>query len=123
MSAFVVHDDHLRLLAQAGIRWLRITDPGKVVADLFELNCGSAAYRYREKAERTEPPKFVEVVARLEPLVVLKAILCYRYQSNELPEHRDHPAWTFTDELLGAAIYELPGFEKADGWGFVRGQR
>ena len=123
MSAFVVHDDHLRLLAQAGVQWLRITDPGKVVADLFQLNSSSVAHRYRDPVEAVEPPKFVEVVSRLDPLVVMKAILCFQYQSDELPEHRDHPAWTFTEQLLSASVRQLPGYEDAAGWCFVRGAR
>jgi hypothetical protein len=120
MSAFLLGDDHLRLLVQAGIKWQNVTEPDELMAELLRTNLESVACRYKQSEEIVEVPEYFPVVSRLEPVVILKAILCYQHQSCEHPEHCNAKAWIFVEDLLRAAIANLPGFNDAPGWGFQR---
>ena len=51
------------------------------------------------------------------PVVVLKNIECYEYQSSEHHGWRDSEAKQFCEALRGATISRLPGFHDAP-WGF-----
>lgn len=122
MSAYIVGPDHLRLLVQAGIKWERVAEPDEMMAELHRTNCDSFAYRYKEEVEPA-PFKYFPVVRDLDPVLVLKAILCYQYQSCEHPRHPEAEAWIFSERLLHSAIRNLPGYENAPGWEFQRGPR
>ncbi|HEY3478495.1 MAG TPA: hypothetical protein VGL02_06290 [Streptomyces sp.] len=110
MSAWIVADGHIDVLVHALAQY-------KVVAadlgaggfralgqTLWQENHASVNYRY---GENTETPRYQlrTTEATLDPIVVLKALRCFNYQSCE------HPGWTASTacqlmESLHAAILE-----------------
>jgi hypothetical protein len=112
MSAFVVNDDHIRLLVQAST--LYGFAPPDLDATCFMLlaeNVASWNYRYEEN----DAPELIEyrpVWRREDPLlfklVVLKAIHCYEYQSCEHPGWMASTARWFTRQLHAAIRETMP---------------
>lgn len=129
MSAWVVHDEHIRVLIWAAQntgrdfgwfyrkKWIYLTsnnaaDVGKM---LMKANVASVNYRYDEKSpssylHRKPKDKTWSVVE------VLKSINCYRYQSCEYPGWGRSQAKVFCDALEGTLIRKLAGYEEAP-WG------
>jgi hypothetical protein len=132
MSAWIVTKDHIDVLVQAII----VEHGGNfdTTADnlgqmLWNENHESVNARYREDTE-TLGYAFVGMEAPLDPVVVLKAINCYDYQSCE------HDGWEGSEAkflmdwlrerlapkagLLSAdAVYELRAYSEAP-WGIDR---
>lgn len=132
MSAFVVSQDHIRFLVNAGLSrtiaphgltwnggWLKRYEPDTderaalVGAMLWEENYKSVNYRYRES---DAAPRYVhrdEPARSYNPIHVLKAIACLEYQSCEHPEWEASGARAFCEALRMAAIRALPGYSDA----------
>lgn len=89
----------------------------------------SVMYRYPDIADGGDWPgpadfeteqvmgyTFQRLPGVVDPVVVLKALSCYEYQSCEHPEWRSSEAWQFCNALRDAMVDKLPGYEKAP-WG------
>jgi len=81
---------------------------------LWMENHVSVAYRYGKQMDVTigEPYRF-ERQRKTDPVVVLKAIACYEYQSCEDPEWETSQAKAFCNALRSVAISNLPGYDAA----------
>ena len=88
---------------------------GRVGAMLLAENRRSVNHRYDEE-EWEEPYGFRRLAGYPDPIVVLKAISCYRYQSCEHPAWPDSEAFRFCEALESVAIARLPGYDEAPGW-------
>lgn len=88
---------------------------GRVGAMLWAENRRSVNHRYAED-EWEEPYEFHPLAGPPDPLVVLKAISCYEYQSCEHLGWLKSEARRFCEVLRGRAIGALPGYEDAPGW-------
>lgn len=129
MSAWVVSRKHIDYLVSAAKQYdphhymrygetrmaeLTTTELGR---DLWRENMASVAYRYEDariEDEMLADYRFCRVA--IDPVVALKAIDCYEYQSCEHPEWRASKARKFCDDLRGVCICALPGYDQAP-WG------
>jgi hypothetical protein len=131
MSAFLVELAHIDVLVRAGLstvlpydttlQWLddvgdrqELTPAtaGRTGAMLIAANMASVNYRYtRDDVEpvylHTDRP------FRPDPVVVLKAIACFEYQSCEPPGWHDSEASSFCVNLRARMIHRLPGYDDA----------
>lgn len=144
MSAFLVCKTHIDALLTAGLRldpshgplrwWYPAIDPnrdisgqnpgryeltretaGQVGAMLMAENQRSVNHRYDE--DDWEPPYlFSELHGSPDPVVVLKAIGCYEYQSCEHDGWQASEAFQFCEALRRRAIRKLPGYSEGPGW-------
>ena len=143
MSAYVVHEDTIALLAQAAARW-GITDYGRpddvrgggysdICARLGETKIGqillaenvySVNVRYREAADiPAYKHRFVCLDAAAlrcgvsVSVLVLASVQCLRYQSCEAPDYDQSRACRILQRIEWEAIRHLPGFDDAPhGW-------
>src|SRR5581483_9476890 len=94
------------------------TNASDVGQMLWTENHKSLRHRYTDADESwpAEQYDFAEIHGRLDPVVVLKAIDCYEYQSCEHPEWEESAAYSLCDALRRVAIARLPGYESAP-WG------
>ena len=88
---------------------------GRVGAMLVAENRRSVDHRYDE-TETEDPYVFTELPGRPDPVIVLKAIACYEYQSCEHPEWEESEAHDFCEALRDRMISSLPGYDDAPGW-------
>lgn len=101
-------------------RELTTETAGRVGAMLWAENRRSVDHRYDE--EEIEPvyeapnSRQLARVGAVDPLVILRALSCYEYQSCEHPEWESSEAHAFCDALRATAIRRLPGFDDAPGW-------
>lgn len=119
-------DDEKREAYQAGDPWgpgmieiygqlhRELTDEtaGYVGAMLLAENRASVDHRYNE-SEIEEPYLFRALKGSVDPIVVLKAISCYEYQSCEHPEWEQSEARRFCLALTDKMVGMLPGYEAA----------
>lgn len=138
MSAWVVSKRHIDAMVQAGLETAR-RDGGeftyyhgtrrceldgdsadRVGAMLWEENKRSVDYRYSETNER-EPYTFQRRPS-LAPVVILKALDCYEYQSCEHDAWNTSEARAYCEALRKALISELPGYNAAP-WGLDEAER
>lgn len=107
---------------QAAQRYRRLTreSAGRVGAVLLAENRRSVDHRHDEQRWE-EPYVFVPLPVPPPPVVVLKAIVCYVYQSCEHPQWSDSEAREFCDALTIRAISRLPGYDTAP-WEITRYQ-
>ena len=102
---------------QERMRHLTSETADRVGAMLWVENHRSIEFRYDEEPViGLEEPYTYPVTAGLrpvEPVVVLKALDCYEYQSCEHPAWLKSEAREFCDHLRTAAIRALPGYEEA----------
>jgi hypothetical protein len=85
---------------------------GRVGAMLLAENRRSVDHRYDEQ-ELEEPYLFTRLAGTPDPVVVLKAIDCYEYQSCEHPGWRFSEAQPFCQALRALTIGHLPGYDRA----------
>lgn len=97
---------------------------------LWGENLKSIVYRYPNDASGDRPGpndftdddvdtyQFPRGADYREPIVVLKSIDCYEYQSCEHPEWRGSAAKQFCEALRRRLIGELPGYDDAP-WGIA----
>lgn len=143
MSAYVVHEDTIALLAQAAARW-GITDYGRpddvrgggesdICARLGEAKIGqillaenvhSVNVRYRETADT---PRYRHRFVCLDAaalqcgvsvsVLVLASVQCLRYQSCEASDYEQSRACRILQRIEWEAIRHLPGYDDAPyGW-------
>lgn len=135
MSAFVVTKQHIDAMVTGGlprpgetgwIRWSDPVDPARThvlnrdTADragalLWQENRVSVNHRYHDGDE-------IDVLYAFQrhgqnPVVVLKLIDCYEYQSCEHPGWKESQAKRLCDQLRKQVISKLPGYDEAP-WGF-----
>lgn len=131
MSAFIVSDEHIGYLVNAGLRldtggklrwyWGNPTHSSEVRSDnvdavgqmLVNANFESVNARYR----KDDPPheyKHEWDRRQPDPVQVLKAISCFDYQSCESPSWEASEAKAFCHALQCLAISKLPGYDKAE---------
>jgi hypothetical protein len=103
-----------QLLRQARERRRELTTQtaGRVGAMLLAENRRSVDHRYDEQ-EWEEPYLFTPLSGVPDPVIVLKAIACYRYQACEHPGWPSSEAAAFCDALQTRAIGCLPGYAAA----------
>lgn len=108
-------------------------DSASSVGDMLLRECiRSVSHRYPQdtletlpgpsdvdlSAEYTYPRAFMpQIRDDLLPVVVLKAIDCYEYQSCETDDWETTEAFRFCQALRRHLIHDLPGYEKAP-WGY-----
>lgn len=146
MSSWIVAKEHIDLLVTAGLtfpnariignrlRWF-VPAPGggpeiegtltednadEIGAKLWAENYAGVTHRYPSEADGGDSLpryRYRPVPGPLDPVVVLKELHYYRYQS------MDHPGWkhsmghAFYEALMHACIVILPGYDEAP-WGF-----
>lgn len=88
---------------------------GRVGAMLLAENRRSVNHRYRED-ELEEPYLYTPIIGVPHPVIVLKAIRCYEYQTCEHPAWRYSEAYAFCQALLSRALHQFPGSDAAP-WG------
>jgi len=93
-------------------RELTHASAGRVGAMLLAENRRSVDHRYDEQ-EWEEPYLFHALPGVPDPVIVLKAIACYRYQSCEHPDWPDSEAAAFCQALQSRSITCLPGYAAA----------
>jgi hypothetical protein len=82
---------------------------------LWDENFRSVNYRYTE--EKSAPAySFKRNLQPIDPIVVLKQISCYEYQSCEHSDWESSEAKAFCSALQGKMISWLPGYDDAP-WG------
>src|SRR5262249_54372168 len=104
--------DELQRLGRQRRRELTRQTVGRVGAMLLAENRRSVDHRYNEQ-EWEQPYLFTELPGRPDPVVVLKPVACYRYQSCEHPDWRTSDAAAFCDALQDRATRCLPGYATA----------
>ena len=144
MSCYMVSTTHIDAMLTAGIRLPRPFGPmtwrnrevpegevsglyvgrqqvltaataGRVGAMLLAENRRSVNHRYTE--DEIEPPYvFRPLDGTPDPVVVLKAIAGYAYQSNEHPGWVTSEARRFCEALRYVCVWALPGMDDAPGW-------
>lgn len=135
MSAFVVNEEHIRYLVNAGMSRSITKGYGlswdydemeegfgpdadehlnRIGAMLWQENYASVNHRYGEShdgwrlySHKREPSR------HFDPVQVLKAIACYEYQSCEHEGWKVSQARSFCEALRHAAISALPGYDAA----------
>ena len=134
MSAFMVGATHINALVTAGLilvrpygplRWywgeprkerelneLTQDDVGRM---LIAENRRSVDYRYGEE-EAVPEYRFKMLPGVPDPVIVLKAIRCYVYQSCETDDWERTEAAAFCESLTVTAIRCLPGYDEAPAW-------
>lgn len=146
MSAWYCGDEHIAYLLAAGMTFAREAsrhspmswrEPGgetkELTAETFretgqmlrDRNLRNLRYLLEPETQehcipedtafRVEWARF-QARHRPDPVQVLKATECLRYQCNDGGNWRDSEAEAFIDELMGLAIGRLPGYGQAD-WG------
>lgn len=94
---------------------LTIETAGRVGAMLATENRRSVDFRYDE-TEEEDPYVFTKLVGYPDPVIMLKAIGCYRYQSCEHPEWEKSEAYAFCQALEQHMISFLSGYDDGPGW-------
>lgn len=136
MSAYIVHDDTIDMLASAaalynvtitlaGDRRLNgRTDTRKIAKILHAENVRSVNHLYRETTS-ADVYAFTHVAAEAYTAVeVLRAASGLRYQSCEHPEYHASDAAAVLETIERAAIRNLPGFDDAPReWTREQGER
>lgn len=95
---------------------------GAVLEMLHAENVRSVGYRYDDDPAGLPgycgdaPYAWARVPFAPDPLVVLKALACYEYQSCEAPGWHESEAFAFCEALRARMIHRLPGFDEAPGW-------
>ncbi len=146
MSAWIVAKEHIDLLVHAGLhlprhgklRWYRTdnhwfeldrSNANEIGGKLWAENLASVAGRYPNDADGDRPGpmdfkdhdvltyRFQEIPGRIDPVVVLKSIACYEYQSCEHAGWQDSDAKRICEALTQACVNALPGYDAAP-WGF-----
>lgn len=131
MSAYQVNKVHIDALVTAGLsfrpgrhdgplHWyhedethvLNDGTAGQVGAMLWAENARSVNHRYSED-EWEEPYEHSHLQGRVDPVVVLAALVCYRYQSCETPDWPQSEAYAFCQALEASMIRRLPGYDNA----------
>lgn len=137
MSAFVVSKAHIDYIVHAALACGYVKYDGEVVsrenADhvgraLWKTNVDSVTHRYPQDTLHSGTlPGPCDLdheslltykcpalpTRRFDPVVALKALDCYEYQSCELPNWRETPAYRFCDWLRDSLIGKLPGYDDA----------
>jgi hypothetical protein len=129
MSAFMCDDKHLSALAFYAVRELRLGDRGfatshqEIFTLLWDENRKSLEARYPKSAAEmvgsAEPPPFdtsVATACNFDPVRVIKASHCYRYQACEHDGFDGSPADKLTQAIINHAIHDAPGYAQAP-WG------
>jgi hypothetical protein len=98
---------------------LTMRTAGRVGAMLWAENQRSVNHHYDED-DWERPFEFRRLPGNLLdariPVVVLKAVDCYEYQSCEHPAWERSEAKAFCDALRAVAIARLPGYDDAPAW-------
>lgn len=110
-------------------RELRHENADEVGLMLWTENVRSIHARYPDTTETGDYPgpadfgmadvlgyRFDQLPGAPDPVVTLKAIKCYEYQSCEHDDWRRSEAFAFCQALREHAIAKLPGYEDAPGW-------
>jgi len=91
-----------------------IDNPQYFVDVLTKANCDSLIARYGTN-EKQLKYKFQHTKI-LAPIEILKNCNCFDYQACEVNRYRYTPAYRMINDIRGAAIRNLPGYDKAS-WG------
>lgn len=119
MSAFQVSPEHINYLAVAAHLYHVATDPQALAEQLAAENAKSIEHAYPHHGPcEPVPVRWSLPRRRIEPIQVIKAAECYRYQSCEHPEWAESDAARVIDHLISAAIGKLPGYDEAE-WEIV----
>jgi hypothetical protein len=133
VSAWIVSENHIRLLAQAQALYGdgSIDDLDVFCSDLFRENVASVNYRYPNHPQtEARPIEYAPVFGGEDPVafrvLAVKSLQCYGYQSCEHPEWEASEAKRKTERLEAAILAtfpqpvdpnSLPGYDAAP-WGF-----
>lgn len=140
MSAWIVSEQHITAMLTAGLRFgygpddkmrffageynrakvreLTLSTASEVGQMLWAENYASVNHRYEESGEAPDydyPDRSGDRVEK-DPVVILKLIDCYEYQSCEHDGWATSKAKAFCDALRSRAINKLPGYDAAP-WG------
>jgi hypothetical protein len=122
MSAWIVSKKHIDLLVTAALSAKYMTpaggderQPSELGLMLWVENHKSVNSRYSE-TRMPEGYKFTRFPGKIDPIVVLKQIACYEYQSCEHDTWKTSEAFKFCQALTTEMINALPGYSEAP-WG------
>lgn len=132
MSTFWVPKAHIDALLTAALQWgvtawdpdasrlvaLDEADATNIGRDLWLRNFDATQREYYEDADEPEPPQlasytFERLPGAVDPVVILKAVLCFDYQMSHDPHYQRSDAAEFLQNLHTLAITRLPGYEEA----------
>jgi hypothetical protein len=119
MSAWVVSKRHIDAMVTELLKDQYIhdlIDPDKVGALLWDENHKSVFHRYPTHKGKHSPPRYAYKPNPQPPVVVLKAVACYEYQTCERPDWPGSEAFRVAKQIESAAISRLPGYSEAP-WG------
>jgi hypothetical protein len=143
MSAWIVSAHHIDALAEAATRpnsfgVLRYRYKGRIrecsspttVGRILLRECvESVRYRYSDDTDETLPGSsarpetyYYRPPAEFPPIVLLKAVDCYEYQSCEHPGWRKSEAFAICNALRDRLLVKLPGYDAAP-WGIEDEER
>lgn len=121
MSCFIVSDTHINTLVHYIIDWANYDKMTREEIGNALLEANYESYREQYNEEDLETPKYTTsfqqnnpAITTLSPVKVLKACRCFDYQAREFGGWKDSVAYKLIDELIGEAIWSLPGYEDAD---------
>ena len=142
MSAYVVDKATIDVMVRAGLRvrykpmgWhhagqhhhLDESTANRIGQMLLDECVHSVSHHYQDdgitelpgpnNAYWLVPYKYQDALHLPEPVVILKTIACYEYQSCEHPEWETSEAKAFCETLRHIVITGLPGYEEAP-WGW-----
>lgn len=103
MSAWIVSKAHIDALVNAGIRYgiTTVADVHETGQMLWRENHRSINYRY-DKRGRTPQYRFTGTEMPLHPIVILKLLHCFEYQSCERPDWEKSQACRWVARLEAA---------------------
>lgn len=142
MSAYILNKEHIDCLIDAALTGgyhgsdfsyyhdgdhhrVTVWNAEEIGTMLWEENVKSVAYRYQDSNIATLPGpaggpslpyKHSHIPLPVDPVVVLKAIQCYDYQTCEHPGWKTSEAHSFCRALEHTMVVALPGYEDGPGW-------
>lgn len=142
MSAYVVSKEHIDCLVDAaltrqydcdfqyyyGDQWHRVdtSSANELGAMLWTENIRSVCARYDDcdlgdlpgpvPTPKPDAYRHNHIPFPVNPIVALKAIACYVYQSCETDDWEESEAYAFCQALKDHMIGLLPGYEDGPGW-------
>lgn len=134
MSAWVVEQEHIRVLIWAGLKfrffvdqelkwyhdkaWHSLTESNASVIGkmLLKTNVDSVNFRYDEKSRTPTYKHRKPIHTSWSVGEIFKSIDCYTYQSCERDDWKDSEALAFCNALKDVLISKVPGYQDGP-WG------
>lgn len=122
MSAWMVSDAHLDLLATAYVAFVDPdADPQALGQQLARDCAASIRARYEDRhgcaaeaEEQAEKYVYRRWIGNIDPLMLAKQVACYAYQSCETEDWPQRPSFAATERLNGRLLAMGADYERQD---------